>query len=127
MKMFATAAAVSLLLMATASEARDWSAGTTGTATRAQPKFNRIGEPVHHPAQSSYDDPADLQDNFQGFIERHPKIAKAIENGTAATSSLNIRHTQGCTSNCSETLAHWAARHQDAIAEWNADHQGTTQ
>jgi hypothetical protein len=71
---------------------------------------------------AAYDNPADVADNFQGFISRHPQIAADVLNGTAATSHRTIRHTQGCTSACTETEAQWAARHADAVAQFRRNH-----
>lgn len=75
-------------------------------------------------AQSSYDSPADVQDNFQDFIDRHPRIRNDALNGTVFSDQATIVHVNGCVSNCQETVAHWAARHEDAIRQYQADHAG---
>jgi len=70
--------------------------------------------------QSTFDWSGDLADDFRDFIDRHPKVKAAVLAGTAATSQLKIVHVHGCSGNCTETLAHWAARHADAIAAYGS-------
>jgi len=80
--------------------------------------------------QSTFDWSSDQADDFQGFIGRHPQVRAAIAAGTEDTSTVIINHSNrhGCQGNCKETIAHWSARHADAIAQWKADHGiGSTQ